>query len=217
MAVQTRRGVRGAREARNGKTPTPEVSSVREWLESGAWTEELYFALPETNLFVELSEGKLIIPEMPTIEHQDCVGELFAALKSWNRERRVGRVVVAPYPIRLWPGKIREPDVVFYLNEHVDRIEHQRGGPPDLAIEVLSPSTRETDFTEKLAEYAQAGVGEYWIVDPDARWVEIYVLAGGAESAGARYRRIGRFGAEQTAASELLTGFSVAVDALFAA
>ena len=187
-----------------------EISAVRSWLESGAWTEELYFALPETNHFVELSDGKLVIPEMPTFAHQQCVLEFSWALAAWNRENQAGKVVVAPYPVRLGPGKVREPDVAFYLNEHLDRIEHQRGGPPDLVVEVLSPSTREIDLKEKPAEYSRAGVAEYWVVDPEARWIEVYVLS------GTRYRRVGRFGAGQTASSRLLTGFSVAVDALFA-
>lgn len=65
-----------------------------------------------------------------------------------------------------WEGRIREPDVMVMLNEHHNRIQNQCWGPPDLAVEVLSPGTRETDRTEKLVEYAQAGVHEYWIVDP---------------------------------------------------
>ncbi|MGH2371090.1 MAG: Uma2 family endonuclease, partial [Chloroflexota bacterium] len=140
---------------------------------------------------------------------QQSVGTLFFDLQFWNRQRRAGTVLIAPYSIRLWPGKIREPDVMFYFAEHLDRLEQQRGGPPDWAAEVLSPSTRRTDLREKLAEYARAGVREYWIVDPEARWIEVYALE------GEQYRQAGRYEAGQEAVSELLPGFTVNVADLF--
>ena len=79
----------------------------------GEWTEADYLALPETNRIVELSEGKLVVPEMPTDPHQFAVGELFAALRAFVRDHALGHVRVAPLPVRLWPGKFREPDIVF--------------------------------------------------------------------------------------------------------
>jgi Uma2 family endonuclease len=185
------------------------VDAVRNWLENATWTEEAYFGLPDSNQIVELSDGKLIIPDMPTLAHQATVLALSFEVERWNRERRAGRVLVAPYPIRLWPGKIREPDVMFFLAEHAARLETQRGGPPDWAAEVLSPSTRRTDLTKKLAEYARAGVREYWILDPDARWVDVFSLV------GAQYRRISHSIAGQSAESKLLIGFAVEVASLF--
>jgi len=64
-------------------------------------------------------------------------------------------------PVRLRADKMRVPDVVFYRSEHVDRIHEQFADPPDLVVEVLSPSTRAVDEVEKLAEYAAAGIVEY--------------------------------------------------------
>jgi Uma2 family endonuclease len=189
---------------------TSAVDAVHSWLESGAWDEAAYLALPESNHFVELSNGNLVIPDMPSLAHQEAAGALFLNLQLWNRQHHAGRAIIAPYPVRLWPGKIREPDIVFYLNEHLDRLGDQVGGPPDLAVEVLSPSTRDTDLEEKLAEYAAAGVREYWIVDPDSRRVEVHELD------GKQFRRIGRYGPGDEVTSRLLQGFSVAVDALFA-
>lgn len=74
-----------------------------------------------------------------------------------------------PLSVRLWPGKIREPDVLFVSHEHADRVGEQFYGPPDLVIEVLSAGTWRTDRLEKLVEYAQADIMEYWIVDPEAK------------------------------------------------
>ena len=75
-------------------------------------------------------------------------------------------------------------------------------------MEVTSSGTRRTDRVEKLVEYAQAGVQEYWIVDPEARTVEVFTLREGA------YELLGKWGAGETARSELLAGFEVAVDEL---
>jgi len=121
-------------------------------------------------------------------------------------ERNLGTVQFGPLPVRLWPGKIREPDILFVAREHSDRIGEQAYGPPDLAVEVLSPATRRTDRLEKTVEYARAGVREYWIVDPDGQTVEVFILREGA------YELLGKWGGGEEARSEVLAGLRVAVD-----
>jgi len=79
-------------------------------------------------------------------------------------------------------------------------------GVPDLVMEATSSGTRWTDRAEKLVEYTQAGVQEYWIVDPEVRTVEVFTLRDGA------YELLGKWGAGETARSGLLAGFEVAVD-----
>lgn len=140
------------------------------------WTEADYFALPETNRLIELSERELIMPPHPNYSHQQTVGRLYRSFCSFVEPRDLGVVQLAPLPVRLWPGKIREPDVLFISKTHADRIGEKFCGPPDLAVEVISPSTRETDHVTKLWEYAQAGVSEYWQADPESKIIEVYVL-----------------------------------------
>ena len=184
-------------------------AAIQSWLESAAWTESAYFALPDTNHYVELSDESLVIPEMPTVQHQRVVKAFAAQLDVWIAAHEQGEVIVGPYPVRLWAGKIREPDVLFYRAEHLDRIHDQFGDPPDLVLEVLSPGTRTTDLKEKLAEYEQAGVGEYWIADPGAPSVEVRALVDG------KYLHQGPFVPGQRATSTLLPGYVVDVDTLF--
>jgi Uma2 family endonuclease len=124
----------------------------------GQWTEREYFSLPDTNRYLELSEGRLIMPPHPTRSHQVAVEELYIRLRAFVHERGLGEVHIAPLPVRLWPGKIREPDIFFIAKEHAERIGEQVCGVPDLVVEVLSPATRETDRGEKFFEYAKAGV-----------------------------------------------------------
>ncbi len=183
---------------------TVEVAQL--WPPRGQWTEADYFILPETNRFVELSEGELVMPLHPTHTHQLIVFELATRLRAFVEERDLGLVQIGPLPVRLWPGKIREPDILFVAREHSDRIGEQAYGPPDLVVEVLSPSTRRTDRLEKPVEYAQAGVREYWIVDPYGRTVEVFTLREGA------YELLGKWAAGEDARSEVLAGFRVAVD-----
>jgi len=183
---------------------TVEVAQL--WPPRGQWTEADYFALPETNRFIELSEGELIMPPHPTHTHQQIVGKLYRAIYEFVDERDLGTVQFGPLPVRLWPGKIREPDILFVANEHSDRIAEQAYGPPDLVVEVLSPSTRRTDRLEKMVEYARAEVREYWIVDPHGRTVEVFILREGA------YELLGKWGGGEEARSKVLADFKVAVD-----
>lgn len=173
------------------------------------WTEEAYLSVSELNRILELSEGRLVIHDMPIPEHQRIVRNLSRKLEDWATEHQGGEVLFAPMPVRLWAGKFREPDIIFYLAEHIDRIGERHGEVPDLAAEVLSPTTVQLDREDKFSEYAQAGIPEYWIVDPNERAVEVFVLQGD------QYTLQGRFRPGQTVRSSLLPGFEVIVDAIF--
>jgi len=191
------------------KEPRWATEVAQLWPPQGQWTEEDYFSLPDTNRLVELSEGELIMPPHPTYSHQVAVGELYTALRTFVHRHGLGTVLLAPLPVRLWLGKIREPDIFFISHEHHDRIGERVCGPPDLVIEVLSPATWRTDRREKMVEYAQAGIREYWIVDPGERTVEVFVLREGT------YVLLGKWGAGEIARSQELPGFEVAVDTIF--
>ncbi|MDW8367883.1 MAG: Uma2 family endonuclease, partial [Abditibacteriales bacterium] len=84
-------------------------------------------------------------------------------------------------------------------------------GVPDLVVEVISPrtehssGTEKTDRKDKFKEYEQAGVGEYWLVDPQQRAIEVYVLRGG------KYALLGKWGMGEVARSEMLPNFEVPV------
>jgi Uma2 family endonuclease len=187
-----------------------EIAPVAElYPPQGQWTEEDYFALPDTNRCVELSEGRLIVPPHPTYSHQTALQNLFLKLHAFGEEHKLGIVRFAALPVRLWPGTIREPDIFFIATEHSNRIGEQSCGVPDLVIEVLSPSTLATDRGEKFLEYAQAGVTEYWLADPDEQRIEVYILRGSV------YQLRERFKPGEVACSQLLSGFEVSVDEVF--
>jgi len=175
----------------------------------GKWTEEAYFRLPETNRIIELSEGRLIITPAPTTEHQEISSRLHLLIGNFVLSNNLGKVCYSPLDVRLWPGTIRQPDIVFLSNEHRDRITERYWGVPDLVMEILSESTEKQDRTEKFYEYEKAGVLEYWIVDPSVQTIEVFVLDQGA------YKLLGKWGIGEVAYSNVLAGFQVAVDGVF--
>lgn len=176
----------------------------------GQWTEADFFALPESNRQIELTDGELVMSPSPTGQHALCVMRLALALGNFIEQHGLGVVLTAPLDVRLWPGKIRQPDVLFLRNESLGRLGRYVEGAPDWVAEVISPATYETDTVTKLTEYAQAGIPEYWLLDPAARTVTVYVLHGAA------YRQAAQAGKGEHIAAVTITGFSVVVDSLFA-
>jgi len=175
----------------------------------GEWTEEAYFSLPDTNRIVELSDGRLIMAPMPTYRHQETVARLFEALRSFAKKRDCGWVVLAPYPVRLWEGKIREPDIIFVLKENKWKLHEKYCDVPDLVVEVISPGTEKVDKEEKFKEYEKAGVKEYWICDPDKKEVFVYYLEEG------KYKLFGHFKREDKLRSKLLKGLEIDLNEIF--
>jgi Uma2 family endonuclease len=180
----------------------------------GEWSEEDYLALDRDSepRLIELNDGVLEVLPMPDMYHQDIVQFLFLALFSFVRGLKIGRVYVAPMPIKLWSRQFREPDIVF-LAKH--RIKDKRKPPKgaDLVMEVVSPGTadRKRDLTEKRRVYARARIPEYWIIDPKTRTITVLTVS------DKRYQVHGVYTPGDEAASKLLKGFAVAVSDVFAA
>lgn len=181
--------------------------------EQGEWTEEEYLGL-RTGRMIELSDGCLEVLPVATLFHQFIVQYLFRLLDDFVRARKLGAVATAPVPVRLAPGKMREPNV-FFLRP--GRIRSARRPPEgaDLVMEVLSDGddNRDRDLVTKRGEYAAAGVAEVWIVDPLAKAITVLSLPDGATE----YEVHGAFPVGGIARSRLLAEFSVDVDAAFAA
>jgi Uma2 family endonuclease len=107
---------------------------------------------------------------------------LSGVIQVWAEENgRLGEAFIAPLSVKM-EASAREPDVFFFLREHFDRVHKTFvDGAPDLVIEIISRDTRGVDRGEKFYEYEQAGIPEYWLIDPDRRKVEAYRL--GADGA----------------------------------
>lgn len=188
--------------------PTWEIAQL--FPAQGHWSEEEYLAL-DTNHLIEFSHGQLDVLPMPTQSHQLLVIALFELLRNFVRERDLGAVLLAPMRIQLWPGKFREPDVLFTLAEHDDRRSDSFWEGADLVMEVVSPDHPERDTVTKCREYAQAKIPEYWIVDPIDASISVLTLR------GSEYTLHGKFVEGEAAASVLLDGFTAEVADVFSA
>ena len=133
----------------------------------GSYEEYLAWPGEETHI-VEWKNGEIIEYIPPLDHHQDVTGFLYSLLAAFVRLLDIGVVRVAPLEVKLWPnGPSREPDVFFVAKERLSQLTDRRFlGGPDLAIEIVSTSSTRADRVEKFIEYEQAGVREYWIIDP---------------------------------------------------
>ena len=156
-------------------------------------------AMPEDGRRYEIHGGELVVVPSPLPCHQIAAGEIFTLLTDYRR-RSGGMALVAPLDIVFDEHDVVQPDVVFFRAErrHLVQPYAVTRAAPDIAVEVLSPSTAAIDRGRKMRMFARYGVPEYWIVDPTRRRIEVHVLEKGA------YRRAQVASADDTVRSVLL-------------
>lgn len=140
-------------------------------------TYEDYVLFPEDGQRHELIDGEHYVSPAPYVRHQHVVVQIVGALNTFARNTGCGVVLVAPTDVVLSQYDVVEPDVLYVSRER-QRIVGEKfiSGAPDLAVEVLSPSTRRRDLDLKLKLYERAGVQEYWIVDPERAAMTVFRL-----------------------------------------
>lgn len=174
----------------------------------GLWTEEQYLKLTDqSNHLIEFTDGYLEGLAMPTRSHQRILARLFELFAAFVRLHG-GEVLFAPLRLQIRPGKQREPDIMLLLLEDDPRNQERFWLGADLVAEIVSPDDPERDTVEKVADYAEARIPEYWIVNPLDETITVLSLAGDAYSVHGVFRR------GETTSSALLTGFAVDVDAV---
>jgi Uma2 family endonuclease len=140
---------------------------------------------PETERPMELLDGLLVTAmSFPTSFHAGIEGTLYADIRNYLK-RKKGRVFSSNFAVRLFPDSEKEedrvtisPDITVVLDPSKINREGCQGAP-DFVVEVLSPSSAKNDLVAKFNDYQRAGVGEYWIVNPDTRTVQVNILRDG--------------------------------------
>ena len=134
---------------------------------------------PEDGRRYELYDGEVYVIPAPLLIHQIVLGRLFEALNGYTRAHG-GLVLVAPLDIVLTNYDVVQADVLFFEANRVHLLDLYKVTrvPPDLAIEILSPSTARNDRGRKMQLLARHPVREYWLIDPKAVSVEVYRLTG---------------------------------------
>lgn len=167
-----------------------------------AFTWEDLQKLPQNNLRYEILDGELIVSPAPDLRHQDLVLRLTDQLLAKVDKPGLGKLILSPFDVKLTNTDVYEPDLLVLTRAHRDRLTPSHlEGPPDLAIEVVSPGSARRDRGRKKDRYALFGIREYWIVDPRADLVDQYVLEDGS------YRHVGR--CTETIAVQVLPGVEI--------
>ena len=135
------------------------------------WTYADLVALPEDQLRHELIDGEHVVTPSPGTVHQSILLNLVRLLLPYLDRVGLGRMLVAPFDVKLSMFTVFVPDLVYFTAERFGRVVNEKHATaaPDLVVEILSPGTRRRDKGRKRAVYDREGVREYWIVDPEAR------------------------------------------------
>jgi Uma2 family endonuclease len=166
--------------------------------------------MPDDGKRYELIDGEVFVNPSPSEKHQRVLGNLFLSFSSYARPRNLGRVYIAPFDVVFGEKTALQPDLLFVSAGRLGIIGPEYVlGAPDLVVEILSPYRQSYDRVTKLEQYALYGVSEYWIIDPIAETVEIYVLV------GSRYELKGVFARDDILQSPLLPGWELPAGSLF--
>ncbi|MEW6447339.1 MAG: Uma2 family endonuclease [Bacillota bacterium] len=172
-------------------------------------TYEDYRKLPEGAPY-QLIGGEFVLTPAPGTYHQIIAMRLGVQMVNFVSSEERGIVLFAPVDVYLEETETYQPDIIFIARERMEIIEPARvNGAPDLVVEILSPATAYYDLRKKYKVYEKSGVKEYWIVDPEEKSVQVFVLTDG------------KFALDQDVAgqgavsSRLLEGFTVSLESIF--
>jgi len=141
-------------------------------------TYEEFLDWADEDTWAEWVDGEVIILSPASLLHQALDTFLLSVLTSFVSFRDLGIVLGPPFQMKTGPDLPgREPDVIFVAREHLDRLRDvYLDGPADLVVEIVSPDSRTRDSQDKLHEYEEGGVPEYWVLDPFRREAKFYQL-----------------------------------------
>jgi Uma2 family endonuclease len=175
-------------------------------------TVEDYKVLPETGPRYQLIEGDLYMAPAPNRYHQDVSRNIEFMILKWIEAGGGGRIYNAPFDVYLDNVNVFQPDLVYVSAENSGILtDIGAEGAPDLVVEILSPSTRGIDLGPKKKVFERYGVKELWIVDPEPRTLDRFVLEGDAFAPAEQFSEADSF------TSALLPGLTIVGTKVFEA
>jgi Uma2 family endonuclease len=154
-------------------------------VESGHSTTKLtyadYVGLPDDGLRHEIIDGEHYVSPSPSVRHQQISGRLFYLIQQYLHADPIGSIFYAPLDALLSEFDIVVPDLIYVSNDRSRYLTSKNlQGPPDLVIEILSPSTARRDQKLKRDLYERVGVQEYWLLDPVRDVINVYRAESGS-------------------------------------
>lgn len=171
----------------------------------GEWTYDHWLNLPDDGWKYEIIDGVLYMSPPPAIDHQRSSGKLFVAMATHIEAHDLGEVLEAPCGVRLPNQPVPvEPDILFIRKDRLGIIgQNYVEGPPDLIVEILSPSNPHHDREIKFRLYCESGVSEYWLVNYLSKIVEVYQLIDG------KYNLLGKYNPGDVVTSRVIDNFKI--------
>ncbi|MBI4691626.1 MAG: Uma2 family endonuclease [Nitrospirae bacterium] len=167
-----------------------------------------YKLLPEGSPY-QLIKGELIMTPAPSPRHQIILGNIVEKVKQFTKDS--GTTIFSPIDVYLGEENAFQPDMVFIQK---DRGEIIKGdgiyGSPDLIVEILSPSSAYYDLKKKFNVYEKHGVREYWIVDPEMKGVDVFLL-----KADGNFELASKVYESGKVKSEIINGFEITLEEIF--
>ena len=185
-------------------------TSPSRWIDE-PFTYEDYLHLPDNGKRWEIIRGELFMTPAPTTNHQRASRNLERILDDYVTEHDLGEMFYAPTDVVFSDTDITQPDLL-YISKERGRIitEANIQGAPDLIVEIKSPSTKKLDTQLKRRLYARYRVREYWVVDPESKTVDVFVLRGRG------YRLYGSYRESDVLETPMFSPLSIAVQQIFA-
>lgn len=173
-------------------------------------TYDDYRHLPDDGKQYQIIGGELHMTPAPTTVHQRILFKLAQIIAAYVNENKSGEVLVAPVDVILSMTDVVQPDIIFVARERMNIITKKNiVEAPDLVVEIISEHTETIDRKKKKQLYERHGVKEYWIVDPDAKTIEQYLLE------GKTFMSKSTAGQDETLTSPLLKEYMVATNDVF--
>ncbi len=194
----------------SGQQPAWDVALL--YPSQGQWSKYDYLDLPGNRL-VEFDNGRIEVLPMASIRHQAVSSKIFVPLSVFVEVHELGTTFYAPMPVLVGALKFREPDIVVTRSTApVESDGDKYLDSAELVIEIVSegPENRKRDLVDKRADYAAAGIAEYWVVDPESREVLVLRLQ------GSEYVESGTLGIQDIVQSTAVPGFEIPVAKIFA-
>lgn len=139
-------------------------------------TYEEFLDWADEDTLAEWVDGVVVKTSPASARHQDIANFLFALLSTFAQVHSLGKALNSPFQMKLKRSG-REPDLLFLAKAHLSRLKKAYlDGPADLVVEIVSPESIERDRSTKLYEYQEAGIPEYWLIDPDLKEAKLYQL-----------------------------------------
>jgi len=166
-----------------------------------------YVLFPDDGLRHEIIDGEHYVTPSPATRHQRIAGNLYYLLRDHLETHPLGEIFLAPFDALLSEFDIVVPDLLYLSNESSRFLTSKNlQGPPDLVVEILSPSTRRRDVRLKRDLYERVGVREYWLVDPARDVIEVY------QRSDERFQGPVQYGKSDVLTTPLMPGLELPVD-----